>query len=126
MIRTVTGWWGAVLDAPDAGALARFYAELLGWKLEQKEPGWATIHPGEGVAYIGFQSSPEYVPPTWPPADGKQQMMMHVDVEVGNLNAAVADAIALGARLADHQPQEKVRVMLDPAGHPFCLYLGSG
>jgi hypothetical protein len=24
--------------------------------------------------------------------------------------------------VADHQPQDDVRVMLDPAGHPFCLY----
>jgi hypothetical protein len=51
-------------------------------------------------------------------------MMMHLDVEVHDLEAAVADAIELGARLADHQPQDNVRVMLDPVGHPFCLYLG--
>ena len=31
-------------------------------------------------------------------------------------------AIAAGAILADVQPQEHVRVMLDPAGHPFCLF----
>jgi hypothetical protein len=35
----------------------------------------------------------------------------------------VQDALALGATLAAHQPQEEVRVLLDPAGHPFCLYL---
>ena len=29
-----------------------------------------------------------------------------------------------GATLADYQPQEDVRVMLDPAGHPFCLFQG--
>ncbi len=36
---------------------------------------------------------------------------------------AVADAAGLGATLADFQPQDDVRVMLDPEGHPFCLYL---
>ena len=36
---------------------------------------------------------------------------------------AVAHAVASGARLADYQPRDRVRVMLDPAGHPFCLYL---
>jgi hypothetical protein len=29
----------------------------------------------------------------------------------------------VGAEQASYQPQEHVRVMLDPAGHPFCLYV---
>jgi hypothetical protein len=37
---------------------------------------------------------------------------------------AVADAVEVGATLAAYQPQDDVRVLLDPAGHPFCLYLG--
>ena len=123
--RAESGWWGAVLDCPDAGALARFYADLLGWTVAKDEPGWAAVSPPDGVAYLGFQTSPEYAEPVWPPEPGKQQMMMHLDVEVDDLGAAVEDALAAGARLADHQPQENVRVMLDPAGHPFCLYLSS-
>jgi hypothetical protein len=47
--------------------------------------------------------------------------MMHFDFQVGDLDSAVEDAVALGATLADAQPQENVRVLLDPAGHPFCL-----
>lgn len=122
--RARDGWWGVVLDAPDAGALARFYAGVLGWTVEKDEPGWATVSPPDGVAYLGFQTSPDYEPPAWPSVDGRQQMMMHLDVEVSDLGAAVEDALAAGARLAEHQPQENVRVMLDPAGHPFCLYAG--
>ena len=53
-------------------------------------------------------------------------MMMHLDIGVTNLEAAVYDAIALGAELHVHQPQDDVRVMLDPAGHPFCLYVDPG
>ncbi len=49
-------------------------------------------------------------------------MMMHLDFEVVNLEAAVAHALELGAEEAAFQPQENVRVLLDPAGHPFCLY----
>jgi len=49
--------------------------------------------------------------------------MLHLDIQVDDLDAAVEHAVAAGARLADHQPQERVRVMLDPAGHPFCLFL---
>jgi hypothetical protein len=49
-------------------------------------------------------------------------MMMHLDFEVSDLEAAVGHAVELGAELAEYQPQDNVRVLLDPAGHPFCLY----
>jgi hypothetical protein len=50
-------------------------------------------------------------------------MMMHLDIEVDDLDASGAHAIAAGATLAEFQPQEYVRVDLDPAGHPFCLWV---
>jgi hypothetical protein len=49
-------------------------------------------------------------------------MMMHLEIRVDDLDAGVAQAVALGATLAGFQPQQDVRVCLDPAGHPFCLY----
>jgi hypothetical protein len=58
----------------------------------------------------------------WPPEPGKQGMQIHLEVEVSDLAAAVEHAVELGATKAQHQPQENVRVMLDPDGHPFCLY----
>jgi catechol 2,3-dioxygenase-like lactoylglutathione lyase family enzyme len=115
-----------VLEAPDAAALARFYAELLGWPIVSEDADNATIGPPDGVAYLAFQTSEGYVPPVWPAAAsaaGAQQMMMHLDFEVSDLAAAVGHAVELGAHQAEHQPQDHVRVMLDPAGHPFCLYV---
>ena len=47
---------------------------------------------------------------------------LHLDIEVDNLDEAVGAAVALGATQAAYQPQHDVRVLLDPAGHPFCLY----
>lgn len=115
-------WWGVVLEAPDAPALAHFYATLLGWEISSEKPDYATVGPPDGVTYLAFNTSPEYVPPVWPPVEGQQQMMLHLDFEVSDLDEAVAHATELGAREAGFQPQETVRVMLDPAGHPFCLY----
>ena len=115
-------YWGVVLDAPDARALGDFYARLLGWQVVRNDPDWVTLAPPDSVAYLAVQTSPEYVPPVWPPEPGQQQMMLHLDIEVDDVASAVDEAIAAGARLADHQPQDDVRVMLDPAGHPFCLY----
>ena len=117
-------YWGVVLDAPDAPALARFYVELLDWDLASEEANFATIAPKDGVSYIAFQTSPTYIRPVWPNAEGSQQMMLHLDFEVTDLEEAVAHATELGARAAEFQPQPNVRVMLDPAGHPFCLYRG--
>ena len=64
--------------------------------------------------------------PVWPPVEGEQRPMMHLDVQVGDLDEAAADAVALGATVAAAQPQENVRVLLDPAGHPFCLVRDDG
>jgi hypothetical protein len=50
-------------------------------------------------------------------------MQIHLDFEVRDLTAAVEDALELGARLADHQPQDDVRARIDPAGHIFDLWL---
>lgn len=115
-----------VLEAPDGVALASFYASLLGWPIAKQEGGEAAIAVPGTSSYLAFQSSPDYVRPVWPNAGGQQQMMMHIDIAVDDLAAAVADAVDLGASVAEYQPQEDVRVLLDPAGHPFCLYLDHG
>jgi catechol 2,3-dioxygenase-like lactoylglutathione lyase family enzyme len=118
-------YWGVVLEAPDARELARFYAALLGWQIVKDEGDWVTMHPGDGVAYLSFNTSPEYERPVWPPEPGRQQMMLHLDIEVPDLERAVEEAVTVGATVAEHQPQDDVRVLLDPAGHPFCLYVDS-
>jgi catechol-2,3-dioxygenase len=121
--RSKAGWWGVVLEAPDAHALARFYSALLGWPVSSQGPGSAAIAVPGTSSFLSFDSSPDYTPPTWPAAPGRQQMMMHIDIAVDELATAVADAIDLGATEADFQPNANVRVLVDPAGHPFCFYL---
>jgi len=111
-----------VLSAPDPGALADFYRALLGWTERTREPGWVMISPPDGGTGLSFQDEPDYTAPAWPGGPGDQLMMMHLDIEVDDLAAGCARAEQLGARLAGHQPQDDVRVYLDPAGHPFCLF----
>ncbi len=118
---TVTG---TNIDAPDANTLADFYRRLLGWTTRTEEPGWVVLQPGDGAGTLSFQTESRYVRPTWPAGPGDQQMMMHLEIKVDDLETSVAHAVAQGATLAGFQPQEDVRVCLDPAGHPFCLYLG--
>ena len=135
MARPELRFVGPVLDASDPIRLARFYEQLLGWPIARSEgpqpgnpptDGWALLRSPDGERKIEIQWEPLYVPPKWPPVDGEQLMMIHLDFGVDDLDEAVHWAVATGAMVAEHQPQDDVRVMLDPEGHPFCLFLDIG
>ncbi len=132
--------WGAVcIDGGNADELAQFYSQLLGWEIGYRnlnnhggtgEAGWVSLaDPADGVG-LCFQGKDGYVPPTWPDEPDAQAMMMHLEIAVEDLEAAIALAVASGGRVAPHQPEDRdpktLRVMLDPAGHPFCLFPASG
>ena len=115
-----------VLGASDPQVLGAFYARLLGWTVVENGPDWVTVEAPVGESIharhgLSFQREQHWVRPVWPAEPDKQQMTMHLDFGVDDLKAAVAWAIDLGATQAGFQPQEHVRVMIDPAGHPFCL-----
>lgn len=108
-----------VIDCPDATALAQFYGTMLDWKIEPGD-GWVDIKADYGQC-ISFQQVDDYRAPVWPGQEHPQQM--HLDVVVEDLDEGEAAVVALGATKHDHQPGETFRVLLDPAGHPFCLCL---
>ncbi|MFE9249223.1 VOC family protein [Streptomyces sp. NPDC007088] len=114
---------GVVLDCPDPRELAGFYERLLGWPRVQDEEDWAKIVPRSGGTGISFQTEPHFTAPVWPATPGAQQTQSHLDFEVADLAAAVAHAVECGAQLAPHQFEEDCRVLLDPVGHPFCVFL---
>lgn len=116
-------WWGAAIEAPNPGELARFYSDLLGWPVVHEEEGTAVLGTPGGMTFMVFQRADGYVPPVWPPGPGDQRPMMHLDFQVADLEASVAAAVGLGASVANSQPNPNVRVMVDPVGHPFCLCL---
>lgn len=114
---------GVVLDAPEPQKLARFYCELLGWTLGDDEETWATAVGPDGSSKLSFQLEPTYRPPSWPSETETQQMQLHLDFKVDDLEAAHEHATSLGARLQDFQPQPNVRVYADPVGHIFCFFV---
>jgi catechol-2,3-dioxygenase len=123
-LRTRSHWFGVVLECRDASELGHFYERLLGWTVFSDTEQWATLAPSRTAGYnLAFQRDDDYTPPTWPSEDGRQQMQVHLDLQVDDLDEAVAHARECGAELAPYQPQDRVRVLLDPAGHPFCLYV---
>ena len=115
-----------VLGSADPRGLAAFYRELLGWEVRVERPEWVVLKPHDGGAGLSFQLEDGHVPPSWPSSPGEQQMQAHLDIAVDDLDAGVARAKSLGASVAAYQPQDDVRVLLDPAGHPFCLFAPAG
>ena len=80
------------------------------------------LTPPDDGTRLSFQTEPEYVRPVWPSSRDDQQMSIHLDIATDDVERSVALAVQLGATKAGWQPQDDVTVMLDPAGHPFCLF----
>ncbi|MCY0946131.1 VOC family protein [Streptomyces antarcticus] len=83
------------------------------------DPDFASLNREDGL-FLGFQRVDDYRAPRWPEQSIPQQV--HLDFEVEDLDEAEARLLELGARKPDHQPgEDRWRVFVDPAGHPFCL-----
>ncbi|MFT3875873.1 MAG: VOC family protein [Propioniciclava sp.] len=112
------------LGTSDPVTLARFYARLLGWTLgPTDDPAWVGVWNPDGGVSIACQLEKNHVRPTWPGAPGDQQMQVHLEIQVDDLQSGLQHARRCGARMAGNQPQANVRVCIDPAGHPFCLWV---
>ncbi len=109
-----------VLDCPDPVALGRFYAAVLGGRIEVDEnDGWVDLVGVPGIP-LAFQSAPGHVPPKWPAPDDSQQF--HLDLTVEDLDATEKQVLELGATVLEAEDRTRsFRVYADPAGHPFCL-----
>jgi hypothetical protein len=130
-----------VLDCEDARALAEFYRQLLGL---QYRPGdeppadggpdargqdWLVLCDANGSPRLAFQQVLHLPEPTWP--EGPRPQMLHLDTTVptlSDLHVQHQRALALGARVLfdrSTDPNEPLFVYADPAGHPFCIFVGS-
>jgi len=108
---------GVTVNAPDALALATFYAEITGG-VARGTSEWAAVDGPNGA--IGFQQVEDFRPPTWP--DGSVPMLLHLEFLVDDLEATGRRVVAAGATRLDFQPNsDHCYVYADPAGHPFCL-----
>ncbi|MEV6954187.1 VOC family protein [Streptomyces sp. NPDC051183] len=107
------------LDCLDPAELARFYGDALDLPVLYRSDDFVLLG-REGAPGLGFVHQAGYRPPAWPdPTHSKQA---HLELGVDDLDAAQERMLALGAALPSFQPRPDAwRVLLDPAGHPFCL-----
>jgi catechol-2,3-dioxygenase len=111
--------YAVTLDAPDASALARFYAQLLELEVGYDGPEGALV--AGGPTSLMVQQISGYNPPQWP--DPARPQQAHLDILVDDLDAGEERALSLGATRLDGGG-DTFRVFADPAGHPFCLTAG--
>jgi Glyoxalase-like domain len=107
------------LDCADPIPLSTFWASLLDGEILRAAEDVAIVKVDPGLLLVAMRVE-EYVPPTWP--EGSVPKQAHIDVEVDDLNRAAKRAVSLGAVQAESQRSpDRYLVLLDPAGHPFCL-----
>jgi catechol 2,3-dioxygenase-like lactoylglutathione lyase family enzyme len=130
-----------VLDTTDPRASAEFWRQLLGWPYrpgdeppaagepDPRGEDWLVLRaPGDGVG-LAFQRTDVLPRATWP--EGPVPQQLHLDLTLpdkASLDAQHERVLSLGGTLLDDarqdDPQEPLRVYADPAGHPFCLFVG--
>jgi Glyoxalase-like domain len=106
------------LDCSNPSELATFWAELIGGDIAFTSDDFVAVKTDQ--LWVAAVRVPDHRAPTWP--DGDIAKQVHLDLSVEDLDAAEAEAMRLGAARYDEQPApERWRVLVDPAGHPFCL-----
>ncbi|WP_345301091.1 VOC family protein [Dactylosporangium matsuzakiense] len=124
------GWWyyggrmavarfaSIVFDCSDPEELARFWAAMVGGEVAAAGDEFVAVRTAYG--WFAAMRVADHRPPTW--ADPAVPKQVHVDLSVDDLDTAAEAAVRLGATLLPGQPApDRYRVLLDPAGHPFCL-----
>ena len=128
------------LDTTDGRGLAEFYRELLGLHYRpgdgapadgspDTEADWLVLVDDAGRRVLAIQEVEQVTPSTWPSPE--VPMQLHIDYSVPDadeLERQRGRAEALGARVLLDRSQdegEPLYVFADPAGHPFCILVGS-
>ena len=106
------------LDCADPASLGTFWANLLGGQVAFTSEDFVAVKLGR--MWLTAVRVESYSAPTWP--DGTVPKQIHLDLAVDDLALAESEALGLGAVRSDVQPApDRFVVLLDPAGHPFCL-----
>lgn len=106
-------------DCHDPAALSTFWRNLVGGTVEPAtlSDEWVGLFDVPVFGYLGFQKVPE----------GKAvKNRVHLDLDVDDIDRAVAASTAIGAaRVGDpvEEPTNWFQVMRDPEGNEFCFIL---
>lgn len=108
------------LDCSQPALLAEFYRQIAGGELIHQDADF--VYLAAWPLGLAFQRTADHHPARQP--DPTRPMQAHLDfhVDEARLDDVEAQVLALGASRPARQPRSSSsRVLLDPAGHPFCL-----
>lgn len=118
-------WQCMNIDSVDPVPLARWWAELLGWRITFEQPDEVVLEPPEGSPEDGV--SPDILFLRVP--ERKQvKNRLHIDLRPTDQSREVARAEALGAHQVDVGQSQTATwvVMADPEGNEFCMLRAFG
>ena len=107
------------LDCAEVTPVADFWKAALGYEQLAGDGENYAMLKGETGPALGLGKVDDYQAPRWPNEQGSKQF--HLDLAAEDIDAEAERLVGLGATMADPQPGETWRVLLDPAGHPFCV-----
>ena len=107
-----------IVDCKDPEAMAAFWGPALGVGVRGRWEQYVALEPvAPGAPSVCFQTVPEAK---------STKNRVHLDLEVDDLDGALARVASLGASLVDkvEQAGQRFWVCTDPEGNEFCLVGG--
>jgi catechol 2,3-dioxygenase-like lactoylglutathione lyase family enzyme len=107
-------WHAVRVVATDPARLARWWAEVLGYRILDEHADRVTVGPGDGHPYLSFA-----------PGQGLGALSrVHLDITVDDPDTEVERLVDMGARPVDEWSGGAL-VLADPEGNPFTLLRAS-
>ncbi len=111
------------IDCADAHETADFYGRLLGWEPTIRQPNWVLMRDPGGGTGLSFQAERGYRAPRGPSSRTRRTRCC-ISTSRSTTSRRRSRTRSRRARVWPITNRvERVRVLLDPAGHPFCLFL---
>ena len=114
MISSLSGIAALAIDCENPAALAGFWQKILGGEVVVDDDGDAELRPPEGKGVrLDFLRVPE---------SKTVKNRLHLDLRARDFDAAVAEALSVGASYAnDIYDGDEWQVLRDPEGNEFCI-----
>ena len=112
-------WWAVTVDCIGPRRVVDFWSAVLESPVIEPgddRPGWFRLQPlGASGPFVNFQ-----------PVEARKvgKVRIHLDVLVGDLDAAIGRVVSLGGAdtgAREELPRGRIAVMHDPEGNEFCL-----
>jgi hypothetical protein len=113
-------WQAICIDTTDPVPLARWWAELLGWRLTHQDDDEVVLEPPAGSPEDGVSPGILFLRV---PEPKLVKDRLHIDLRPEDQAAEVARAEAMGATRVDIGQGDDVSwvVLADPDGNEFCI-----